>query len=64
MPKPQKRLTHQEKVVNAVGKRPKGRDQIAEKMGVSPQSIARALGTATAQGQIVKTEKGYQRSLK
>lgn len=53
----------QDKVVKATGKRPLNRNQIAAKLGVKPQAVARHLGNATAQGQLVKTDKGYQKAL-
>lgn len=54
--------THSEKVISKVGKRPQTASQIANKMGVKPQAVARALGEAHAQGKIVKTDKGYQQA--
>jgi predicted Rossmann fold nucleotide-binding protein DprA/Smf involved in DNA uptake len=58
--KPPKPMTDQ--VVQAAGRRPKGRDEIAAKLGVSPNSVARALGKATNEGRLIKTAKGYQRT--
>lgn len=55
--------SHSEKVIAKVGKRPQSRDQIAAKLGVKPQAVARALGDAHAKGLIVKTERGYQRAI-
>lgn len=55
-----KQKTHEEKVLSKVGKRPQTRDQIAAKLGLKPQAVARALGKAHAEGKIVKTDKGYQ----
>jgi predicted Rossmann fold nucleotide-binding protein DprA/Smf involved in DNA uptake len=59
-PKPPKPM--KERVVKAAGRRPLGRDQIAAKLDVSPNAVARALGQATAEGKLVKTERGYQRT--
>lgn len=54
--------SHEDKVLSKVGKRPATRDQIAARLGVKPQAVARALGKAHAEGKIVKTAKGYQRA--
>jgi hypothetical protein len=60
-----KRLTHSEKVVKAVGKRPITATQVAEKLKLpSHRNVARALGDAVSQGKLVKTETGkYQSAL-
>jgi predicted transcriptional regulator len=40
------------------------RNQIAAKMGLKPQAVARALGEAQSEGIIVKVEgKGYQKAI-
>lgn len=58
-----KKLTHSEKVVGALGKRPKTGQEVATKLGFdSHRSVARALGEAVAKGQAVKTDRGYQRA--
>jgi predicted Rossmann fold nucleotide-binding protein DprA/Smf involved in DNA uptake len=54
-----KQLSHEEKVVKAVGRRPLNRNQVAAKLGMKPQAVARALGKATQEGKLVKTDKGY-----
>lgn len=56
---PRQKLSHAEKVVKAVGRRPLTRNQVAAKLGVKPQAVARALGKATQEGRLVKTDKGY-----
>jgi hypothetical protein len=54
--------SHQEKVIGALGKRPKSAREVAEKLGLgSPQSVARALGTAVKTGDAVKSDKGYSK---
>jgi hypothetical protein len=59
-----KKLTHAEKVVRAVGKRPQTATQIAEKLGhKSHQSVSRALGEAVSRGEVVKTDKGFQKAI-
>jgi hypothetical protein len=57
------KLTHSERVVKALGKRPQTGEQVAKKLGFnSHRNVARALGQAVSQGQAVKTPKGYQKA--
>jgi predicted transcriptional regulator len=54
--------THKERVLGAVGRRPKSRDQVAAKLGVSPQAVSRTLGDLRQEGKIVRTDKGFQKA--
>lgn len=52
-----------EQAVARVGKRPQTATQLAQKLGLKGhQAIARELGKATAEGRIVRTEKGYTKA--
>jgi Mn-dependent DtxR family transcriptional regulator len=52
-----------ERVIARVGKRPIGRNELAEKLGVKPQAVAGPLGRAHAKGLLIKTDRGYQRAI-
>lgn len=55
--------THSERVVSKVGVRPKSATVIARQLGFkSHQSVSRALGEAVTRGEIVKTDKGFQKA--
>lgn len=54
-----KKLTHSEKVVKAVGRRPKTATEIGKKLGFDDHKpVARALGEAASKGTIVRTDDG------
>ena len=62
MPRPAK--THEQKVVDRVGKRPRTATQIAQSMGYKNHlPIARALSDAESKGVIVRKDGKYQKSL-
>jgi hypothetical protein len=52
--------SNQDRVVAAVGKRPKSAGELAAKLGYdSHHGVSRALGKAVKEGQVAKNEKGY-----
>jgi predicted Rossmann fold nucleotide-binding protein DprA/Smf involved in DNA uptake len=55
--------THSEKVLAKVGKKPKTATQIGQQLGFpSHHGVSKALGQAVKSGQVVKTDKGYQKA--